>query len=86
METRVGAYIHAGEPLFLVWPSAPPRSMKGLGEAIEVSETRTMLQDVDFGIRQLVDIGLRALSPAVNDPTTAVEVVLRLGSLLRVSS
>jgi uncharacterized membrane protein len=42
-----------------------------------------MLQDVDFAIRQLVDIGLRALSPAINDPTTAVEVILRLGSLLR---
>lgn len=42
-----------------------------------------MLQDVDFAIRQLVDIGLRALSPAVNDPTTAVEVILRLGSLMR---
>jgi hypothetical protein len=36
-----------------------------------------------FLIRQLVDIGLRALSSAINDPTTAVEVTLRLGSLLR---
>jgi uncharacterized membrane protein len=42
-----------------------------------------MQEDVDFAIRQLVDVGLRALSPAVNDPTTAVEVVLRLGGLLR---
>jgi uncharacterized membrane protein len=42
-----------------------------------------MQEDVDFAIRQLVDIGLRGLSSAVNDPTTAVEVTLRLGSLLR---
>ena len=37
-----------------------------------------MQQDIDFGLRQLNDIALRALSPAVNDPTTAIEVVLRL--------
>jgi uncharacterized membrane protein len=42
-----------------------------------------MQQDVDFGLRQLNDIGLRALSPAVNDPTTAIEVVLRVASVLR---
>lgn len=83
METRVGAYIHAGEPLFRVWPPPPARSTQHLAGAIEVSNMRTMQQDADFAIRQLVDIGLRALSPAVNDPTTAVEVVLRLGSLLR---
>ena len=42
-----------------------------------------MIQDGDFAIRQLVDIGLRALSPAINDPTTAVEILLRLGTLMR---
>jgi uncharacterized membrane protein len=83
METRVGAYIHAGEPLFTVWPAPPTDNAKELAGAIEVADARTMLQDVDFAIRQLVDIGLRALSPAINDPTTAVEITLRLGSLLR---
>ncbi|MFP5313007.1 MAG: DUF2254 family protein, partial [Actinomycetes bacterium] len=48
-----------------------------------VGDIRTMQEDIDFAIRQLVDIGLRALSPAINDPNTAVEVILRLGSLLR---
>jgi uncharacterized membrane protein len=83
LETRVGAYIHAGEPLLTVWPAPSQRSRERIDGAIEVTDARTMLQDVDFAIRQLVDIGLRALSPAVNDPTTAVEVILRLGSLLR---
>lgn len=82
LEVRVGAYIHAGEPLLRVWP-APAQGGGRLAEAIEISDMRAMLQDTDFAIRQLVDIGLRALSPAVNDPTTAVEVILRLGSLLR---
>ena len=83
METRVGAYIHADEPLLTAWPPPAEHSRRQLSSAIEVSEARTMQQDVDFAIRQLVDIGLRALSTAINDPTTAVEVTLRLGSLLR---
>nr|MDT0664730.1 DUF2254 family protein [Micromonospora sp. DSM 115978] len=49
---------------------------------IDVGRTRTMQEDVDFGLRQMTDVALRALSPAINDPTTAVEVVLRLGSVL----
>jgi len=42
-----------------------------------------MQQDIDFGLRQLNDIALRALSPAVNDPTTAIEVILRVSSIMR---
>jgi len=83
LETRVGAYIHSGEPLLTAWPPPSERAREAMAAAIEVADGRTMLQDIDFAIRQLVDIGLRALSPAVNDPTTAVEVVLRVGSLMR---
>jgi uncharacterized membrane protein len=46
---------------------------------------RTFLQDPGFGIRQLVDIAIRALSPAVNDPTTAVQAIDRLNDLLAVA-
>jgi uncharacterized membrane protein len=42
-----------------------------------------MQQDVDFCLRQLNDIGLRALSAAVNDPTTAIEALLRVGTIMR---
>ena len=41
-----------------------------------------MQQDVAFGVRQLVDIALKAISPAVNDPSTAATCIDRLGSLL----
>ena len=64
-------------------PAQARRTEHALAEAIDVAAARTMLQDVDFAIRQLVDIGLRALSPAINDPTTAVEILLRLGTLMR---
>lgn len=83
LETRIGSYLHADEALVTVWPAPPEDSREELSGAIEVADTRTMLQDADFAIRQLVDIGLRALSSAINDPTTAVEIILRLGSLLR---
>ncbi|SEH90733.1 Uncharacterized membrane protein [Mycolicibacterium rutilum] len=85
LETRTGAYIHRGEVLMTLWPKPPDpaRVERRLLATVEVADIRTMQQDIDFGIRQLVDIALRALSPAVNDPTTAADVVLRLGSLMR---
>ncbi|MDF3038832.1 MAG: Protein of unknown function rane [Thermomicrobiales bacterium] len=50
--------------------------------ALSLGSERTMQSDVDFGLQQLADIGLRALSPGVNDPTTAVVVVDHLAALV----
>lgn len=50
--------------------------------AFVIGPMRTMQQDVAFGFRQLVDIALKAISPAVNDPTTASTCVAHLGALL----
>jgi uncharacterized membrane protein len=83
----------AGETLHLVreLPYGPHIGMR-VGEAaaaaviraaVILGPARTMQQDIDFGLRQLNDIALRALSPAVNDPTTAIEVILRIGSIMR---
>ena len=44
---------------------------------------RTLYQDPCYGVRQLVDIAIRAVSPAINDPTTAVQVLDRLHGVLR---
>lgn len=85
LETRSGAYIHEGEPLVTVWPAPgnPDEVRNHPSATVMVPAYRTMQQDVDFALRQLVDIGLRALSSAANDSTTAVEVTLRVGSQLR---
>ncbi len=56
---------------------------EGLGDAIRVGPERTMSQDPAFGFRQLVDVALRALSPSLNDPTTANQVIDQLHDLLR---
>ena len=87
LETRVGSYLIRDEPLARIWPAPDAaisrRAARLIGEAVIVGATRTMQQDVDFALRQLNDIGLRALSPAVNDPTTAIEVILRVTSIMR---
>ncbi len=85
LETRAGAYVHALEPLAVVWPVPDDTEAvrRRLATSVLIADARTMQYDVDFALRQLVDIGLRALSAAINDPTTAVEVTLRIGSLLR---
>jgi uncharacterized membrane protein len=50
--------------------------------AIDIGPVRTMQQDVEFGIVQIVDIALRAMSPAVNDPSTAITCVDQLSCIL----
>ena len=85
LETRVGAYLVCGTPLASIWPPPPDHAVQStlIRAAVIVGPARTMQQGIDFGLRQLCDIAARALSPAVNDPTTAIEVVLRIGSILR---
>ncbi len=51
-------------------------------KTIVIGDSRTMQQDVSYGITRLSDIALRALSPGVNDPNTAREVVLRMGQVI----
>jgi uncharacterized membrane protein len=54
--------------------------------AIRLGPERTMRQDPAFGLRQLVDIAERALSPGVNDPSTAVQCLDRIHDLLRAAA
>ena len=48
----------------------------------DLGPTRTLQQDVEFGVLQIVDIALKAISPAVNDPTTAINCVDQLSRIL----
>ena len=53
-----------------------------IGRALGVGDERSLQQDAAFGIQQLVDIGVKALSPSVNDPTTAMNAIDRLTEVL----
>ncbi|MEJ5913665.1 DUF2254 domain-containing protein [Pseudokineococcus sp. 1T1Z-3] len=77
----VGDYVPDGSPLLHVWgPQFPPRALR---RAVTVDVERQVDRDVAYGLRLLTDVGLRALSPAVNDPTTAVQALDRVHDVLR---
>jgi uncharacterized membrane protein len=80
---RVGDFIGADEPLFHLYGGAAAIDDWKLKAAVAFGPERTMEQDPTFAFRILVDIGLKALSPAINDPTTAVLVLDQLHRLLR---
>ncbi len=80
-----GDFVAEGEPVVRMHGGTPPTAeqIDRLAGAVALGTQRTTTQDVAFGIRQLTDVGLRALSPSVNDPTTAEEAILRTADLLR---
>ena len=79
----VGTFVFAGMALVEVdTADLDDDTAAALRAAIVVGDQRTLQQDVGFGLVRLTDIGLRALSPGVNDPNTAREVVLRLGQVI----
>lgn len=61
----------------------PPDTARRLARLVAFGVERTIEQDPSFAIRVMVDVATRALSPAVNDPTTAVQVLDHLGETLR---
>ncbi len=85
VQTAAGRYAIPGTPFATIWPepAEPELAAEQVLQAIVVGETRTMQQDVAFGVRQLADVALKALSPGVNDPTTAQDAMFHLGAVLR---
>ena len=82
LRPRVGEHVVAGTTLAWVWPAtsggpAPdPRAFtRALEAGVRIGFERTLVQDAAFGIRQLVNAACKALSPAVNDPYTAVQAI-----------
>ncbi len=81
---RPGRYAIRGTPLVLVWPAqvADDTLAAEVRGAFAFGNQRTAAQDLEFPLDQLVEVAVRALSPGVNDPFTAVTCVDRLGSAL----
>jgi uncharacterized membrane protein len=78
-----GEYLALGTPVARVhWPSVDAAWRDRISECFLRGGERTLIQDPGFGLRQLVDIAGRALSPAINDPTTAVQAIDRITDLL----
>jgi uncharacterized membrane protein len=80
----VGDFVPAGAGLIEVYgPDPGPAAEDHLRAMVALGVERTIEQDPAFAVRIMVDIAIRALSPAVNDPTTAVQVLDHLEDLLR---
>ena len=79
----VGDFVQTGEVLVRVYGGElGSRAAEELEDMIALGEERTFDQDPAFALRMMVDIANRALSPAVNDPTTAVQVLDHIGEVL----
>ena len=83
LEHRPGHFLVRGHRFATVWPpEAAPLVRHALGRAHLIGSHRTLTQDVSFGIDQLVEIAIRALSTAVNDTFTALTCIDWLGENL----
>jgi uncharacterized membrane protein len=80
---RPGHFVVSGNPLATVWPAAAAESVsQALRRAHICGPNRTLAQDLTFAVDQLVEIAIRALSPAVNDTFTALTCIDWLGDSL----
>ena len=80
---RPGHFLVQGHPYANVWPGEKADLVaRELGRSHVTGPYRTLVQDVSFGMDQLVEIGLRALSPAVNDTFTAMTCIDWIGDSL----
>jgi len=84
LDHRPGDFVIAGGPLAAVWP--PGRASESLAAALNgavaLGNERSAVQDAAFPIDQLVEIAVRALSPGINDPFTAITCIDRLSAAL----
>ena len=80
-----GHFVGAGLPLVKIWSTRHirlcPDGRSKILRAFKFGPERSFQQDFPFGLRQLSDIALKALSPGVNDPTTAMQAIDRLEAI-----
>lgn len=80
---QVGDFIAPNDPLFRIYGSPAEPLVNQLRQSIAIGAERTIEQDPALGFRLIVDIASKGLSPAINDPTTAVLAIDRIHHLLR---
>lgn len=80
---RVGDFVPTGEPLFRLYEGATTLNERLLCAQVAFGRERTIEQDSTFAFRVVVDVAIKALSKAINDPTTAVLALDQLHRLLR---
>lgn len=87
MQRRIGQFTLEGLPILEIYPKNDAFRLtdeitQNLKDAYNIGSYRTVEGDVAFGLRQIVDIALKALSPAINDSTTAITCVDYLTAIM----
>ncbi len=84
MERRIGEFVLPSQPVATVWPpeAVDETMLWSIRESFVLGHERTPEQDVEFGIIEIADIAVKALSPGINDPTTALNCIDRLAEIL----
>jgi uncharacterized membrane protein len=80
---QVGDFVAAGDPLFRIFDGGENLPAERLCNSVAMGQERTLEQDPTYAFRVIVDIACKALSPAINDPTTAVLAIDQIHHLLR---
>jgi uncharacterized membrane protein len=80
---EVGDFVAAGDPLFRIFDGGQSIPVERLHKSVALGQERTLEQDPMYAFRVIVDIASKALSPAINDPTTAVLAIDQIHHLLR---
>ncbi|MFC0472575.1 DUF2254 domain-containing protein [Halalkalibacter kiskunsagensis] len=84
VEVGLGDFIEKGSPILSFWGSEKNLDQSDYQALFHVGEERATIQDIDFGLTKLVEITLRALSPGINDPNTAISGIRALARILTV--
>ena len=80
---QVGDFVAAGDPLFRIYEGGEEIPRDRVRNSVTLGAERTLEQDATYSFRIIVDIASKALSPAINDPTTAVLAIDQIHHLLR---
>jgi uncharacterized membrane protein len=91
VKPHVGSFVLKGMPLVEIEcledeKDFYQKNVKKIANQFIISKFRSYEQDIPFGIRQLVDIAIKAISPAVNDPTTALNCIDYLGNIIKTAA
>lgn len=79
---RVGRFVHRGDVLARVSGVAKDQAEEIVRPHVSIGSLRNYVQDPEFGLQNLTEIGQRALSPGINDPGTAVDMIRRVSRVL----
>ncbi len=77
-----GEYILKGNPLFYIWGDHRKLEKTIYALSVTIGIDKEPIEDIEFGIRKLTEVALRAISPAINDPNTARNCIEEIGVIL----